>query len=105
GGAGRGPRPWGRRRGPLASRPSSPRKVVIPPRLEHHQGPEPLPVVASTGQVLGHETADSARLEQALTRRAIGREPLFHARPERAPEPSIERHAEALLPPGQHFAR
>src|SRR5262245_6164653 len=78
-------------------------QVVIAPCVEHHQGPHDLEMVATNGDVLGGESRDRGRLDQAPSTQR--REPGLHDRTERATQPRRHRNAEPLLPSLYHARR
>jgi hypothetical protein len=47
------------------SRPAHARQVALPPRLEHQQTPENLLVIPHPEDVIGHELADGAGVQEA----------------------------------------
>src|SRR5688500_6474069 len=79
--------------------------MVLPPELEHEQGPEGLAMISLTARVLLDHALDGLRLVQPGTGQRGRVQYVMQQLTEWSLEPRSDRYAESLLRPTQNFGR
>src|SRR4051812_42834837 len=75
------------------------------PDLDAHQSKNRVRAVDAAGAVVGDQTGDSRRIEQATTAQRVGGQRVVNELAQLVTQPGAQRRAESGLGPIDHFAR